>query len=68
MFQKVNRIISKYSNKYELSILSNWKMKVDKVIDVEPQCLDQYQKLKHSTIFKPKKYYNLKDQKSRTCY
>ena len=70
MFQKevADRIISKTnSNKYgRLSILSNWKMKVDKVIDVEPQCFRPMPKVKSTVlIFKPKKkYYNLKDPKN----
>jgi 16S rRNA (adenine1518-N6/adenine1519-N6)-dimethyltransferase len=70
MFQKevADRIIAETNTKNygRLSILSNWKMKIDKVVDIEPESFKPVPKVKSTLlVFTPKKnYYNLKDAKN----
>ncbi len=67
MFQKevADRIIAKTnsSNYGRLSILSNWKMNVEKVIDIEPNCFEPAPKVKSTLlVFTPKKiFYEIND-------
>tara|TARA_Y100000816_G_scaffold3510_1_gene2124 strand:+ start:6560 stop:7351 length:792 start_codon:yes stop_codon:yes gene_type:complete len=67
MFQKEvgDRIIAKSNTKNygRLSILSNWKMKINKIIDIEPQHFKPSPKVKSSLLtFVPKKeFYNIKN-------
>ena len=61
MFQKevADRIISKFnSSKYgRLSILTNWKLDVDKICDIKSSCFFPKPKVDSSLlIFKPKKF------------
>ena len=60
MFQKevADRIIAKNNTKNygRLSILSNWKMEVEKIIDIEPNCFKPSPKVKSTLlVFTPKK-------------
>ncbi len=70
MFQKevADRIIAETNTKNygRLSILSNWKMNIDKIIDIEPESFKPTPKVKSTLlVFTPKKsYYNLKDTKN----
>ena len=70
MFQKevADRIIAETNTKNygRLSILSNWKMKIEKIIDIEPESFKPTPKVKSALlVFTPKeKYYNLKDAKN----
>ena len=70
MFQKevADRIISKFnSSKYgRLSILSNWKLNVKKIIDIKPQSFSPRPKIDSSLLlFTPKKkFFELKDPKN----
>ncbi len=70
MFQKevADRIISKFnSSKYgRLSILTNWKLDVEKVCDVKPGSFSPRPKVVSSLLFfKPKKnFYQFKDPKN----
>ena len=70
MFQKevADRIIAETNTKNygRLSILSNWKMKIEKIIDIEPESFKPTPKVKSTLlVFTPKeKYYNLKDAKN----
>ena len=70
MFQKevADRIISKFnSSKYgRLSILSNWKLEVEKICDIEPDSFYPKPKVESSLLFfKPKKiFYQFKDPKN----
>ena len=70
MFQKevADRIISKFDNsKYgRLSILSNWKLNVKKIIDIKPQSFSPRPKIDSSLLlFTPKKnFFELKDPKN----
>ena len=70
MFQKevADRIISKSnSNKYgRLSILSNWKLKIDKICDIKPSSFYPKPKVDSSLLFfKPKKnFYSFKNPKN----
>ena len=70
MFQKevADRIIAETNTKNygRLSILSNWKMKINKIIDIEPGSFKPVPKVKSTLlVFTPKKnYYNLKDTKN----
>ena len=70
MFQKevADRIIAKSNSKNygRLSILSNWKMKIEKIIDIEPYSFNPSPKVKSSLlVFTPKKkFYNLRDPKN----
>ena len=70
MFQKevADRILAKTNTKNygRLSILSNWKMKVDKIIDVDPLSFRPIPKVKSTLlVFTPqKKKFELKDPKN----
>ena len=70
MFQKevADRIISKSnSNKYgRLSILSNWKLEIEKICDIKPTSFYPKPKVDSSLLFfKPKKnLYNFKNPKN----
>ena len=70
MFQKevADRIISKFnSNKYgRLSILSNWKLEIEKICDIKPSSFYPKPKVDSSLLFfKPKKnFYNFKNPKN----
>ena len=70
MFQKevADRIISEFdSSKYgRLSILSNWKLNVKKIIDIKPQSFSPRPKIDSSLLlFTPKKnFFKLKDPKN----
>ena len=70
MFQKevADRIIAETNTKNygRLSILSNWKMRINKIIDIEPGSFKPVPKVKSTLlVFTPKKnYYNLKDAKN----
>ncbi len=70
MFQKevADRIIAKNNTKNygRLSILSNWKMNVEKIIDIEPNCFKPAPKVKSTLlVFTPKKkFFELKDPKN----
>ena len=70
MFQKevADRIISKFnSSKYgRLSILSSWKLNVEKIIDIKPQSFSPRPKIDSSLLlFTPKKnFFALKDPKN----
>ena len=67
MFQKevADRIIAKSNSKNfgRLSILSNWRMNVEKIIDIEPECFEPSPKVKSTLLtFVPKrKYFELKN-------
>ena len=67
MFQKevADRIIAKSDTKNygRLSILSNWRMKIDKIIDLEPESFNPRPKVKSTLlVFMPKKkFYEFKD-------
>ena len=59
MFQKevADRIIAKTNTKNygRLSVLSNWKMKINKVMDIEPEAFSPVPKVKSSLLtFEPK--------------
>ncbi len=70
MFQKevADRIIAETNTKNygRLSILSNWKLKIEKIIDIEPESFSPSPKVKSSLLaFMPKKKYHiLKDPKN----
>ena len=70
MFQKevADRIISKFnSNKYgRLSILSNWKLEIEKICDIKPSSFYPRPKVDSSLLFfKPKKnFYKFKNPKN----
>ena len=70
MFQKevADRIIAKNNTKNygRLSILSNWKMDVEKIIDIEPNSFKPAPKVKSTLLlFTPKKkFFELKDPKN----
>ena len=70
MFQKevADRIISEFNNsRYgRLSILSNWKLNVKKIIDIKPQSFSPRPKIDSSLLlFTPKKnFFKLKDPKN----
>ena len=70
MFQKevADRIVSKFnSNKYgRLSILSNWKLEIEKICDIKPSSFYPKPKVDSSLLFfKPKKnFYNFKNPKN----
>tara|TARA_A100001011_G_C14155181_1_gene775748 strand:- start:98 stop:889 length:792 start_codon:yes stop_codon:yes gene_type:complete len=70
MFQKevADRIIAKPNTKFygRLSILCNWKMKIEKIVDVEPGSFNPPPKVKSTILsFVPKNnYYELKDPKN----
>ena len=70
MFQKevADRIIAETNTKNygRLSIITNWKMKIEKIIDIEPKSFSPSPKIKSSLlVFVPKKKYHiLKDPKN----
>ncbi len=70
MFQKevADRIISKFNTSTygRLSIISNWKLNVEKICDIEPKSFIPKPKIDSSLLFfTPKKnFYNLKDPKN----
>jgi 16S rRNA (adenine1518-N6/adenine1519-N6)-dimethyltransferase len=70
MFQKevADRIISEFNNsKYgRLSILSSWKLNVEKIIDIKPQSFSPRPKIDSSLLlFTPKKkFFEFKDPKN----
>ena len=70
MFQKevADRIIAKTNTKNygRLSILSNWKMEIEKVTDIEPNCFKPSPKVMSTllTFVPKKKYFKLKDPKN----
>ena len=70
MFQKevADRIIAKDNSKNygRLSIISNWKMNVKKIMDIDPKSFKPIPKVKSSIlIFEPKKnYYKIQDGKN----
>ena len=67
MFQKevADRIIAKTNTKQygRLTILSNWKMKIEKIIDVEPYSFKPSPKVKSTllTLVPQRKFYKIKD-------
>ena len=67
MFQKevADRIIAKFNtSKYgRISILSNWKMEIQKICDVSPKCFSPKPKIDSTLLFfRPKKnWYRIKD-------
>ena len=70
MFQKevADRIIAKFntSDYGRLSILSNWKLNVEKICDIKPESFSPRPKIDSSLLFfSPKKnFYNIKDPKN----
>jgi len=70
MFQKevADRIISKFNNSNygRLSILSSWKLNVEKIIDIKPQSFSPRPKIDSSLLlFTPKEnFFELKDPKN----
>ena len=70
MFQKevANRIIAKYdnSNYGRLSILANWKLNINKIIDIKPSSFYPKPKIDSSLLFfTPKKnFYKIKNPKN----
>ena len=70
MFQKevADRIIAKFntSNYGRLSILSNWKLKVEKISDIKPTSFTPRPKIDSSLLFfSPRKnFYNINDPKN----
>ena len=70
MFQKevADRIIADTNTKDygRLSILSNWKMEIEKIIDIEPESFSPSPKVRSSLlVFIPKKKYHIfKDPKN----
>ena len=70
MFQKevADRIISKYNSKNygRLTVLTNWKLNVNKIIDIKPSSFSPRPKIDSSLLFfSPKKnFYKLKNSKS----
>jgi len=70
MFQKevADRIIAKYgSSKYgRLSVISNWKLEIKKILDISPECFSPKPKVHSSLlILKPKKnFHPLKNPKN----
>ena len=67
MFQKevADRIVSNYnsSNYGRLSIISNWKLDIEKIIDIKPNCFFPKPKVESSLLkFTPKKkFFQLQD-------
>ncbi len=70
MFQKevADRILAEYNSKNygRISIISSWKMEVEKIMDIEPNSFFPRPKVKSSLlVFKPKeKYYKLRCSKN----
>ena len=69
MFQKevADRIISKYNNSNygRLSVISNWKLNIKKIIDIKPNSFYPKPKIESTLLFFPQKkiFLNLKIQK-----
>tara|TARA_A100001011_G_scaffold78555_1_gene81188 strand:- start:877 stop:1668 length:792 start_codon:yes stop_codon:yes gene_type:complete len=70
MFQKevADRIIAEPNTKHygRLSILSNWKMKIDKVIDIEPKSFNPAPKVRSTllTFIPKKKFFEINEAKN----
>ena len=70
MFQKevADRIISKFNTSYygRLSILANWKLGIEKIIDIKPDSFSPKPKIDSTLLFfKPKEnYLNFKNSKN----
>ena len=70
MFQKevADRIISKMNSSHygRLSVLANWRLRIEKVFDIKPSCFYPKPKVDSSLlIFKPKKsFLKIKDAKN----
>jgi 16S rRNA (adenine1518-N6/adenine1519-N6)-dimethyltransferase len=70
MFQKevADRIIAKFdtSNYGRLSIISNWKLNVEKICDIKPECFSPRPKIDSSLLFfSPKKdFFEIKNPKN----
>ena len=70
MFQKevADRIISKFNTSTygRLSILANWKLKIEKICDIKPECFSPRPKIDSSLLlFSPKKkFFKIKDPKN----
>ena len=70
MFQKevADRIIAKFdtSNYGRLSIISNWKLNVEKICDIKPECFSPRPKIDSSLLFfSPKKdFFKIKNPKN----
>ncbi len=70
MFQKevADRIIAEFNSKNygRISIISSWKMEIEKIIDIDPNSFFPRPKIKSSLlVFKPKdKYYKLQNSKN----
>ena len=70
MFQKevADRIIAKFdtSNYGRLSIISNWKLNVEKICDIKPDCFSPRPKIDSSLLFfSPKKnFFKINDPKN----
>ncbi len=70
MFQKevADRIIAKSNTKNygRLSIISNWKMEIEKIVDIDPSCFKPAPKVKSTLlVFTPKKkIFNLNNPKN----
>ena len=70
MFQKevADRIISKINSSHygRLSVLANWRLRIEKVFDIKPSCFYPKPKVDSSLlIFKPKKsFLKIKDAKN----
>ncbi len=69
MFQKevADRIIAKFntSDYGRLSILSNWKLNVEKICDIKPESFSPRPKIDSSLLFfLPKKFYKIKNPKN----
>ena len=67
MFQKevADRIIAEFNTKNygRLSILANWRMEIEKILDIDPKCFKPSPKVISTLlVFIPKKkYYNIQD-------
>ena len=70
MFQKevADRIVAKFdtSNYGRLSIISNWKLNVEKICDIKPECFSPRPKIDSSLLFfSPKKdFFKIKNPKN----
>ena len=70
MFQKevADRILAEFNNKEygRISIISSWKMEIEKIIDIDPNSFFPRPKIKSTLlVFKPKnKFYKIKNPKN----
>ena len=70
MFQKevADRILAEFNNKNygRISIISSWKMEIEKIIDIDPNSFFPRPKIKSTLlVFKPKnKFYKIKNPKN----